>query len=133
MSPRARQDDLRIFSSGRPACAAWHDIDPQAKAKQKAELDFRASGKQRRYSWDYDEMMDIFTTNPDGSDLRRLTTVRVTTPRPVTRRTAKLVFSSTRSAYADNLTAEEKKLQLRSTCRGFGDCTATADGSVRRA
>ena len=35
-------------------------LDPEAKAKQKAELDFRASGKQRRYAWDYDEHMDIF-------------------------------------------------------------------------
>ena len=51
-----------------------HDLN--AKTKQKAELDFRASGKQRRYSWDYDEMMDIFTANPDGSNLRRLTTAK---------------------------------------------------------
>ena len=50
--------------------------DPQARNKQKAELDFRASGKQRRYSWDYDETMDIFTANSDGSDLRQLTTAR---------------------------------------------------------
>ena len=26
--------------------------DPDARAKQKAELDFRAAGKERRYSWD---------------------------------------------------------------------------------
>ena len=47
--------------------------DPEAKAKQKAELDFRASGKERRYSWDYDEQMDIFTCQRDGSGLKRLT------------------------------------------------------------
>jgi Tol biopolymer transport system component len=47
--------------------------DPQAKAKQKAELDFRASGKQRRYAWDYDDQMDIFTCRRDGSGLKRLT------------------------------------------------------------
>ena len=35
-------------------------LDPAAAAKQKAELEFRASGKQRRYSWDYDEHMEIF-------------------------------------------------------------------------
>src|SRR2546427_2023949 len=35
-------------------------LDPDAVAKQKAELEFRASGKERRYSWDYDENMDIF-------------------------------------------------------------------------
>jgi len=47
--------------------------DPQAKAKQKAELEFRASGKERRYSWDYDEQMDIFACRRDGSGLKRLT------------------------------------------------------------
>ena len=35
--------------------------DPQTEAKQKAELEFRASGKQRRYSWDYDDTADIFS------------------------------------------------------------------------
>src|SRR6266404_3506569 len=48
-------------------------LDPQAKAKQKAELDFRAAGKQRRYSWDYDDTMEIFAARRDGSNLRRLT------------------------------------------------------------
>jgi hypothetical protein len=38
---------------------ASHHHDPEAKAKMQAELDFRASGKQRRYAWDYDETMDI--------------------------------------------------------------------------
>src|SRR5438105_2096440 len=35
--------------------------DPEAVAKQKAELEIRASGKQRRYSWDYDATFDIFS------------------------------------------------------------------------
>jgi len=66
--------------------------DPEAVAKQKAELAFRASGKARRYSWDYDRTMDIFAANQqrkhavdpayfgeiyimnaDGSDETRLT------------------------------------------------------------
>ncbi|HEV2665310.1 MAG TPA: peptidase M28, partial [Blastocatellia bacterium] len=47
--------------------------DPEAKAKQKAEMEFRASGKERRYSWDYDEQMDVFTCRRDGSGLKQLT------------------------------------------------------------
>ena len=50
---------------GKTTCAFFHPgggrvlfgsthHDQNAKAKQKAELDFRASGKERRYSWDYD-------------------------------------------------------------------------------
>src|SRR5712692_11390881 len=48
-------------------------LDANARAKQKAELDFRAAGKERRYSWDYDEQMDIFAARRDGARLRRLT------------------------------------------------------------
>src|SRR5215510_10783144 len=48
-------------------------LDPEAKTKQKTELEFRASGKERRYSWDYDDQMDIFAARRDGSQLRRLT------------------------------------------------------------
>ena len=48
-------------------------LDAQAKAKQKGELDFRASGKSRRYAWDYDETFEIFSAKRDGSNVKRLT------------------------------------------------------------
>ncbi len=47
--------------------------DAFAQAKQDQELEFRATGKERRYSWDYDETMDIFSANRDGSNLKQLT------------------------------------------------------------
>src|SRR5438477_3598098 len=34
--------------------------DPKSKQLQDEELAFRATGKERRYSWDYDEQMDIY-------------------------------------------------------------------------
>jgi Tol biopolymer transport system component len=34
--------------------------DPKSKQLQQDELDFRASGKQRRYTWDYDTEFDIY-------------------------------------------------------------------------
>ena len=52
---------------------ATSHLDKEARAKQKAELDFRASGKSRRYSWDYDVHMDIFSLKRDGPNLKRLT------------------------------------------------------------
>lgn len=55
--------------------ASTHD-DPEARAKQKEELEFRQSGKERRYSWDYDEHYDIYESAHDGSQLKNLTKIR---------------------------------------------------------
>ena len=63
--------------SGKTTCAffrpntqevlfASSHADPEALNKQKAELEFRASGKTRRYSWDYDERIDICSASRDG-------------------------------------------------------------------
>ncbi|MCA9075499.1 MAG: PD40 domain-containing protein [Planctomycetaceae bacterium] len=40
----------------------------EAKARELA-----AAGGRRRYEWDFDEHMDIYTVNADGTDLQRLT------------------------------------------------------------
>ncbi len=47
--------------------------DPEAVEKQKAELDFRASGQSRRYSWDYEPEMDVFLLDREKEDLKNLT------------------------------------------------------------
>jgi Tol biopolymer transport system component len=51
-------------------------LDPQAIAKQKQELEERASGQQKRYAWDYDETYDLFEASPSGKVLKRLTKER---------------------------------------------------------
>jgi Tol biopolymer transport system component len=53
-------------------------LDPDAEATEaaaraQAEEDARA-GRRRRYQWDFDPWMDIFTSRLDGSDLVQLTT-----------------------------------------------------------
>jgi len=53
-------------------------LDPDAEATEaaaraQAEEDARA-GRRRRYQWDFDPRMDLFTVRLDGSDLVRLTT-----------------------------------------------------------
>lgn len=45
----------------------------EAAATKQAEEDARA-GRRRRYQWDFDPWMDLFTSRLDGSDLVRLTT-----------------------------------------------------------
>src|SRR4029453_13231715 len=50
--------------------------DPKSKQWQEEELAFRASGKERRYSWDYDPEMDIYAYSENTGRLQRLTTAR---------------------------------------------------------
>src|SRR5258706_4707133 len=50
--------------------------DPKSKQYQDEENAFRASGKERRYSWDYDPEMDIYSYSGKTGRLKRLTTAR---------------------------------------------------------
>jgi Tol biopolymer transport system component len=63
---------------GKKIIFASTHLDPDAKAKYAAEYKQREedqkAGRRRRYTWDFDRHMDIFEANPDGSDLKRLTT-----------------------------------------------------------
>jgi Tol biopolymer transport system component len=84
--------------------------DPEARSKMKAELEFRASGQQRRYSWDYDDQMEIWTAHRDGSGLRRLTNAKGYDAEGSYSPDGKLfVFSSNRHAYSEKLSAEDQK------------------------
>jgi Tol biopolymer transport system component len=62
---------------GKKIIFASSHLDPQAKERQAEEFKRREelarSGQRRRYEWPFDEYMDIFEANPDGSDLKRLT------------------------------------------------------------
>ncbi|HEY6226129.1 MAG TPA: M20/M25/M40 family metallo-hydrolase [Verrucomicrobiae bacterium] len=108
-------------------------LDPQAKEKQKAELDFRASGKQRRYSWDYDDSMDIFVAKRDGSNIRRLTDSKGYDAEGSYSSDGKLIaFCSLRDAFERELSAEEKK-RLETDPAYFGEIyLMNADGSNQR-
>jgi len=48
-------------------------LNPEAEAEQREELEFRASGKERRYSWDYDAHYDLFTYNRASGEYKQLT------------------------------------------------------------
>jgi Tol biopolymer transport system component len=74
--------------------------DPDAKKKQEDELAFIASGKTRRYSWDYDPQMDIFSAKRDGSNLKRLTdSPGYDAEAAYSPNGSKIVFSSIRNAF----------------------------------
>jgi Tol biopolymer transport system component len=109
-------------------------LDPEAESKQKAELDFRASGKQRRYSWDYDDQMDIFSARRDGSELRRLTSsLGYDAEASYSPDGQKIVFTSLRDAYPiEKLSAEDRK-HLETDPSYFGEIyLMNADGSDQR-
>ncbi len=65
-----------IHPSGKRVLFASTHLDPQAKAKQEQELELRASGKQRRYSWSYDEEYEIFDCEVPAKEYRNLTNAR---------------------------------------------------------
>jgi Tol biopolymer transport system component len=84
--------------------------DPKSKEYQEQELAFRASGKERRYSWDYDPEMDIYSYDGTGR-LTPLTTAKGYDAEGSYSPDGQwIVFSSMRGAYDHPLTDAEKKL-----------------------
>ncbi len=84
--------------------------DPKSKQLQEEELAIRASGKERRYSWDYDPEMDIYAYNEKSGALKRLTDARGYDAEGSYSPDGQwIVFSSMRSAYDHALTDKEKK------------------------
>jgi len=85
--------------------------DPQALQLQKEELAFRASGKQRRYTWDFDPEMDIYAYSERTGALKRLTTARGYDAEASYSLDGQwIAFSSTRDAYERSLSDAEKQL-----------------------
>ena len=62
-----------LHPDGRRALFASTQFDPAAEAKMQAELDFRASGETRRYSWDYDPTYELVVTDLEDGGYTRLT------------------------------------------------------------
>jgi Tol biopolymer transport system component len=84
--------------------------DPSSKKQQDEELAFRASGKERRYSWDYDPEMELYVRNAKTGTLRRMTNKRGYDAEASYSPDGQwIVFSSTRQAYERPLSAAEQK------------------------
>jgi len=119
--------------------------DPMTLQYQQQEIDFRASGQERRYAWDYDPEMDVYLApGPaieaagdngavDPESLLRLTDARgYDAEASVSPDGGWIVFSSNRQAYARDLSDEEQR-QLEIDPASFAEIyTMRADGSDQR-
>ena len=84
--------------------------DPDAKLEQQQELEQRASGKERRYAWDYDLFYDIYEYDLAGRTYRPLTREKGYDAEGSWSPDGSLIaFASNRSAYEQQLTAEQQK------------------------
>ncbi len=135
VSPGVGKTTCAFFrpGSGEVLFASTH-LDPAASAKQQAELDLRASGKERRYSWDYDEQMDIFIARRDGSNLRRLTTAPGYDAEGAFSPDGKqIVFCSLRDAHPTHKLSAADLKRLETDPAHFGEIyIMNADGSQPR-
>ena len=119
-------DTQRISpGQGKTTCAWMHPrenavlfasthADPDAKRKQDREIDLRKSGKQRRYSWDYDEHFDLWRFDIDTDDYTRITRARGYDAEGSWSPDGKLIaFASNRQAWRRKLTdAEREKFEI---------------------
>lgn len=99
-----------IHPSGEKVLFASTQDDPDATKKQKQEIDFRASGKERRYSWDYDEYFDVQEYDRESGKYKNLTKARGYDAEASWSPDGKLIaFTSNRLAHEAEMTAEEQK------------------------
>ncbi len=85
--------------------------DPRSKALQQEEMDFRASGKERRYSWDYDPEFEIYAYAEKARSYARLTNARGYDAEASYSPDGQwIAFSSMRDAYNRQLSPADQKL-----------------------
>ena len=118
---RPRSDEIEFAST---------HADLKSKQWQDEENAFRASGKERRYSWDYDPEMDIYIYSGKTGRLKQLTTARGYDAEGSYSPDGQwLVFTSMRDAYNRQLSDAEKK-QLETDPSYFAEIyIMRADGS----
>lgn len=109
-------------------------FDPAAVQKQKDEIEFRLSGEERRYSWDYDQTYDLVAFDTKTLKYKQLTQETGYDAEGSYSPDGSLVcFASNRRAYSGELTADEKKLFEQDPASAMDIYIMNRDGShVRR-
>jgi Tol biopolymer transport system component len=139
------ESELVSTGTGKTTCAFIHPdgstilfgsthLDPDAEKKQQEELEFRASGEERRYSWDYDEHFDLFVRTMPGGELRQITDARGYDAEASYSPDGEwIVFTSMRHAYEGEPT-EEIQAKIETDLSWFGEIyiMPAAGGEQRR-
>ncbi|MCU0715454.1 MAG: M20/M25/M40 family metallo-hydrolase [Pirellula sp.] len=100
-----------IHPDGERVLFASTQFDAEAQKKQKEELEFRASGQTRRYSWDYDPAFELVEWNKRTGTYKRLTDAMGYDAEASYSPDGSLIaFSSNRRAFEGALTEREKTI-----------------------
>lgn len=123
VSPGIGKTTCSFFQPGGGVMFSSTHHDPLSEQYQREEIEFRASGQERRYAWDYDAQMDVYlapasavgAAAPDGAvdpdALIRLTdTLGYDAEGSFSPDGEWIVFASNRQAYERPLSAEEQRL-----------------------
>ncbi|MEL7497278.1 MAG: M20/M25/M40 family metallo-hydrolase [Planctomycetota bacterium] len=85
--------------------------DPEARNKQRTEIEFRESGQQRRYAWDYDETYELYAWHRGTETYDRLTNAKGYDAEASYSPDGKLIaFASNRNGYSKDLNERQKKM-----------------------
>ncbi len=116
-------------TDGRILFASTH-ADPQAVEKQREELELRATGKERRYSWSYDPEYDLFAKSPTTGELTQLTNIEgYDAEGSYSPDGTKIAFASNRQAYSRPLNEREAELFKHDPASMMEIYIMDADGS----
>ncbi len=96
--------------NGRQVIFSSTQDDPDAKLKQRQEIEFRESGQTRRYAWDYDEHYEIVAYDLETKTYRKLTSELGYDAEGCYSPDGQLiVFASNRRGYAADISEADKK------------------------